>query len=94
MALPGDPVEHRATARALGLTAQRVLAARQDAKQLEGELRQLVMVMAPALLGQPGIGPISAAQLVISWSHPGRFHSEAALAMLAGRPRSRRPRAR
>jgi transposase len=42
------------------------------------------MVMAPALLGQPGIGPISAAQLLISWSHPGRFRSEAAFAMLAG----------
>jgi transposase len=40
--------------------------------------------MAPALLAQPGIGPISAAQLLISWSHPGRFRSEAAFAMLAG----------
>jgi transposase len=28
VAMPGDPVEHRATVRALGLTAQRVLAAR------------------------------------------------------------------
>jgi transposase len=42
------------------------------------------MVMAPALLTQPGIGPITAAQLLISWSHPGRFRSEAAFAMLAG----------
>jgi transposase len=53
--------------RALALTAQRVLAARQEAKQLEVELRQLVMAMAPALLAEPGIGPISAAQLLISW---------------------------
>ena len=43
--------------RALGMTAQRVLAARREAKQLEAELCQLVTVMAPALLGQPGIGP-------------------------------------
>jgi transposase len=42
------------------------------------------MAMAPALLAQPGIGPITAAQLLISWSHPGRFRSEAAFAMLAG----------
>ena len=84
VALPGDPVEYRATVRALALTAQRVLAARQDAKQLEAELRQLVTVVAPALLAQPGIGPISAAQVLISWSHPGRFRSEAAFAMLAG----------
>jgi transposase len=77
-------VEHRATVRALALTAQRVLAARQDAKRLEVELHQLVLVMAPALLAEPGIGPISAAQLLIRWSHPGRFRSEAAVAMLAG----------
>ena len=77
-------VEHRATVQAMRLTAQRILAARQDAHQLEAELCQLVMDMAPALLSQPGIGPISAAQLLISWSHPGRFRSEAAFAMLAG----------
>jgi transposase len=77
-------VEHRATVQALRLTAQRALAARQDAHQLEAELCQLVTVMAPALLTQPGIGPITAAQLLISWSHPGRFRSEAAFAMLAG----------
>jgi transposase len=68
----------------LALTTQRVLAARHDAKQLEAERRQLVTAMAPALLAEPGIGPTSAAQLLISWSHPGRFRSEAALAMLAG----------
>jgi transposase len=84
VAAPTDPVEHRATVRALALTAQRVLAARREAKQLEVELRQLIMVVAPALLAEPGIGPISAAQLLISWSHSGRFRSEAAFAMLAG----------
>ena len=40
--------------------------------------------MAPVLLAQPGVGPITAAQLLISWSHPGRLRSEAAFAMLAG----------
>jgi len=82
--LPTDPIEHRATVRALALTAQRALAARHDAHQLEAELRQLIMAVAPALLTQPGIGPITAAQLLISWSHPGRLRSEAAFAMLAG----------
>ncbi|HEV2931489.1 MAG TPA: IS110 family transposase [Propionibacteriaceae bacterium] len=42
------------------------------------------MAMAPALLAQPGIGAIHAAQLLISWSDPGRFRSEAAFAALAG----------
>ena len=40
--------------------------------------------MAPMLLTQPGVGPITAAQLLISWSHPGRLRSESAFAMLAG----------
>jgi transposase len=80
-----DPVEHRATVRALRLTAERALAAaHQEAKQLGKELRVLVQAMAPALLAQPGVGPVTAAQLLISWSHRGRLRSEAAFAMLAG----------
>jgi len=39
---------------------------------------------APALLAQRGVGPITAAQVLISWSHPGRLRSEAPFAMLAG----------
>ena len=31
-----------------------------------------------------GVGPISAAQVLVSWSHPGRLRSEAAFAALAG----------
>jgi transposase len=84
VAAPTDPVELRATVRALRLTAERALAAHQEARQLGKELRALVQVMAPALLAQPGVGPVTAAQLLISWSHPGRLRSEAAFAMLAG----------
>jgi len=79
-----DPVEHRATVRALRVTAARMLTAYREARQLEQELRALVTAVAPALLAQPGVGPITAAQLLISWSHPGRLRSEAAFAMLAG----------
>jgi transposase len=81
---PSDPVEHRATVRALRPTAERALAAHQEATQLGKELRALVQAIAPVLLAQPGVGPITAAQLLISWSHPGRLRSEAAFAMLAG----------
>src|SRR5512132_160984 len=84
VAAPSDPVEHRATVRALGMTAQRVLTARAEAKELEVQLRMLLTAVAPVLLAQRGVGPISAAQVLISWSHPGRFRSEAAFAMLAG----------
>jgi transposase len=79
-----DPVEHRATVRALRLTAERALGAHQEASALTKELRALVQAMAPALLAQPGVGPVTAAQLLISWSHRGRLRSEAAFAMLAG----------
>ena len=94
VAAPTDPVEHRATVRALRLTAERALAAHQEARQLGKELQALVQVMAPALLAQPGVGPVTAAQLLISWSHRGRLRSEAAFAMLAGVARSRPPRGR
>jgi transposase len=81
---PAAPVEDRATVRALRLTAQRALAAHAEAEALEKELRALVKAMAPVLLAQPGVGPITAAQVLVSWSHPGRLRSEAAFAMLAG----------
>jgi transposase len=83
-AQPAASVEDQATVRALRLTAERALAAHAEAEALEKELRALVKAMAPVLLAQPGIGPITAAQLLISWSHPGRLRSEAAFAMLAG----------
>lgn len=38
----------------------------------------------PELLGEPGLGPISAAHLIVAWSHRGRCRSEAAFATLAG----------
>jgi transposase len=84
VAAPTDPIEHRATVRALRLTAERALAAHQEGKALEKELHALVKATTPVLLAQPGVGPITAAQLLISWSHPGRLRSEAAFAMLAG----------
>ena len=40
--------------------------------------------MAPELLRLAGVGPISAAQVLVSWSHPGRFRSETAFAAFAG----------
>jgi transposase len=80
----GAPVEHRATLSALRATAERLLAADQQAGELEREIRKLVGQLAPALLGQPGVGPITATQVLLAWSHPGRVRSEAAFAMLGG----------
>jgi transposase len=46
------------------------------------ELARLIQAhpAGPALLAEPGVGPVAAAQLLISWSHPGRVRSEAAFA--------------
>jgi transposase len=57
VAASSDPVEHRATVRALALTAQRALAARQDAHQLEAERRQLVTAVARHCSPSPGSAP-------------------------------------
>lgn len=50
----------------------------------EASLDELTATYAAPLRAEYGIGPVSAAQLLISWSHPGRIHSEAAFAALAG----------
>jgi transposase len=84
VAASSDPVEHRATVRALRLTAERALAAHHEARALTKELPVLAQAMAPALLAQPGVGSVTADQLLISWSYRGRLRSEAAFAMLAG----------
>jgi len=82
--LPSHSAEHRATVIALRRTAQRVLALEAEANDLESELEKLVAQAVPALLEETGVGPITAAQLYISWSHPGRLRSDSAFAMLGG----------
>lgn len=78
------PPELHASLLALRLCARRVEAATDEAATLEREIRTLVEGLAPQLLTQPGVGPISAAQLLVAWSHPGRLRNEAAFARLAG----------
>jgi transposase len=76
--------EHRATVLALRSTARRIVALNAEVADLSEEIAQLVARVAPRLLEQSGVGPISAAQLLCAWSHPGRIRSEAAFAALAG----------
>jgi transposase len=64
--------------------ARRVQAATIEAAQLEQEIVAHVRALAPALLDEPGVGPIVAAQLLVAWSHRGRLRSEACFARLAG----------
>ncbi|HSL08393.1 MAG TPA: IS110 family transposase [Pseudonocardiaceae bacterium] len=53
-------------------------------KANRAQLRAIVDELAPGLTDQPGIGPVSAAQAIVSFSHPGRCRNDAAFAALAG----------
>jgi transposase len=83
-ARPARSLEHRMTVRALRSTAQRIRLLAVEAAGLRAELERLVVAVAPWLLELPGVGPISAAQVLVSWSYAGRLRSEAAFAALAG----------
>jgi transposase len=76
-------VEQRYTVLALRTTARRALALQAEAAELEAQLEPLIQQAAPILLDEPGVGPVSAAQLLCSWSHAGRLRSESAFAALA-----------
>ena len=63
------------------------LALRDAARALKAnraELNAIVSELAPGLTSRPGIGPVSAAQAIVSFSHAGRCRHDAAFAMLAG----------
>lgn len=67
-------IEHRGT----------VMALETEANDLESQIELWVREMAPELLDEPGVGPLTAAEILIAWSHSGRLRSETAFAMLAG----------
>jgi transposase len=81
---PGDCVERRATLLALRSCARRIVQLEAEADELEAELGSIVRRVCPALLAEPGVGVLSAAELLNAWSHRGRVRSEAAFAKLGG----------
>jgi len=64
--------------------ARRIETATEEAAELEREMLGHVRALVPELLNESGIGPIVAAQLIVTWSHRDRVRSEAAFARLAG----------
>lgn len=78
-----DP-ERAATKLSLRSTANRVSQLTDECRELESAMIPLVRSMAPALLDEPGVGVLMAAQILVSWSHPGRCRDEAAFARLGG----------
>lgn len=62
-------------------------AIRQADDQLTANNRQLTEIVgdvAPKLLERRGIGPVGAAQVIVSFSHPGRCRNDGAFASLGG----------
>jgi transposase len=72
---------HRSECRRI---AQAVRDLGQDLTANEKQLRSLLDALAPGLLELPGVGPVSAAAVVVAFSHPGRLRDDAAFAALAG----------
>ena len=64
---------------------QRIAALAKAAAELEAQIAAIVEDMTPGLVAaEHGLGALSAAQILLSWSHAGRIRSEAAFAMLSG----------
>ena len=63
------------------------LALRDGARALKtnrAQLHAIVNDLAPGLTERRGVGPVSAAQAIVSFSHPGRCRNDAAFAALGG----------
>lgn len=78
-----DP-QLRGTLIALRSLARRVQALSVEERELKREIETRVAELAPVLLAERGVGPVSAAQALLAWSHHGRCRSQAAFARLGG----------
>jgi transposase len=81
---PSWDTETTTTVTVLRALARRAQALAAEAAVHEKAILAIVRSWRPDLLAQYGVGPIVAATVLCAWSHPGRIHSEAAFAMLAG----------
>jgi transposase len=83
--LPADACREQAVRHAeIRRLAQALGRARQELRDNSAQLLAIVEDIAPGLTSRYGIGPVSAAQAIVSFSHPGRCRSEAAYAALGG----------
>ena len=64
--------------------ARAVLAFTAELETNRTHISDIVQDMAPGLMDLPGLGPVSSAVVLVAYSHPGRIHSEAAFAAIAG----------
>jgi transposase len=64
--------------------ARRIVGLESELTETDRELDELTRALCPQLLRQPGVGPICAAQLLVSTADPHRIRTEPAFAALAG----------
>jgi transposase len=76
--------ETAGTKAALRHVARRIEGLEDELGAIDRQLRELVAATAPQLLAEHGVGAVTAAQVIVSWSHPGRCRHEAAFARLSG----------
>lgn len=80
----GHDTEVVGTIHAMSSVAGRIVTLAGEVRGLDRELRQVLGEHAPQLLAEPGVGIVTAAQVLVSWSHQGRCRHDAAFARLAG----------
>jgi transposase len=64
--------------------AKRIVLLEQELAEIDRELARLTRRLCPKLLAEQGVGPLCAAQVLVSSADPNRLHSEPAFAALAG----------
>jgi transposase len=83
-ALAGSTLLQRQQLAPLQRLAARIVLLERELAEIDGELGELTRALCPQLLRQPGVGPICAAQLLVSTADRHRIESEPAFAALAG----------
>jgi transposase len=80
----GDGVEQEVRRMEVRRLAAAIRQAVEELQANRARLSALVTAASPQLMQRTGVGPVSAAQTLVSWSHHGRCRDEAAFAALAG----------
>ncbi len=75
--LAGTKTSMRALARRINMLSEEI-------GELTAAMEPLVEELGPQLLDETGIGYVLAAQVLVSWSHPGRCRNDAAFCRLSG----------
>jgi transposase len=68
----------------LARISERIRHLKEELRQIDGELASITRSLCPRLLSERGVGPVVAAQLIVSAGDVSRIRSEAAFASLSG----------